>query len=160
MREHGGYGRPSLCQVAAQCGLTAKEVAQALAYDQRVFSLDEPVRISVESLPISAPFDVDAPTTDLASVLWDACEPDVQDLAVDAVVLQSAAAILTTLPRREAAVLNLRHGIDDGKPKTLDEIGRVFGVTRERIRQIEKSALEALRTNPAALEVVDIQTRW
>ena len=53
--------------------------------------------------------------------------------------------VLDTLTPREERVLRLRYGIDDGKPRTLEEVGRVFNVTRERIRQIEAKALRKLR---------------
>jgi RNA polymerase primary sigma factor len=55
------------------------------------------------------------------------------------------AEILNTLDRREKKILMLRFGIYDGQPKTLEEIGREFGITKERIRQIESKALDKLR---------------
>ncbi len=53
--------------------------------------------------------------------------------------------VLDTLTPREEKVLRLRYGIDDGKPRTLEEVGKEFNVTRERIRQIEAKALRKLR---------------
>ena len=53
--------------------------------------------------------------------------------------------VLDTLPEREAGVVSMRFGLTDGQPKTLDEIGKVYGVTRERIRQIESKAMSKLR---------------
>ena len=52
--------------------------------------------------------------------------------------------VLGTLTDREQKVLRLRYGLDDGKPRTLEEVGREFGVTRERIRQIEAKAMRKL----------------
>ena len=56
--------------------------------------------------------------------------------------------VLDTLTDREQKVLRLRFGLDDGRPRTLEEVGREFNVTRERIRQIETAALRKLR-NPS-----------
>ena len=53
--------------------------------------------------------------------------------------------VLLTLTEREQKVLKLRFGLDDGRPRTLEEVGRQFNVTRERIRQIEAKALRKLR---------------
>ena len=53
--------------------------------------------------------------------------------------------VLDTLTPREEKVLRLRFGLDDGRPRTLEEVGRQFQVTRERIRQIEAKALRKLR---------------
>ena len=53
--------------------------------------------------------------------------------------------MLGTLPEREADVVSMRFGLTDGQPKTLDQIGKVYGVTRERIRQIESKTLAKLR---------------
>jgi RNA polymerase primary sigma factor len=53
--------------------------------------------------------------------------------------------MMATLSERESMVLRLRFGLDDGRPRTLEEVGRVYNVTRERIRQIEAKALRKLR---------------
>lgn len=53
--------------------------------------------------------------------------------------------VLETLSPREAGAIKMRYGLEDGQPKTLDDIGRVYGVTRERIRQIESKTMSKLR---------------
>ncbi len=58
---------------------------------------------------------------------------------------EKVGSVLDTLDARERKVLQLRFGLEDDKPRTLEEVGQVFGVTRERIRQIENIALEKLR---------------
>src|SRR6516164_981063 len=66
--------------------------------------------------------------------------------AVNSILLQEQlASLLGTLSEREAAVVSMRFGLTDGQPKTLDEIGKVYGVTRERIRQIESKTMSKLR---------------
>ena len=66
--------------------------------------------------------------------------------AVSFTLLQEQlASVLDTLSEREAGVVSMRFGLADGQPKTLDEIGKVYGVTRERIRQIESKAMSKLR---------------
>ena len=61
--------------------------------------------------------------------------------------------VLGTLPEREAGVVSMRFGLTDGQPKTLDEIGKVYGVTRERIRQIESKTMSKLR-HPSRSQVL------
>ncbi len=68
-----------------------------------------------------------------------------QDAATFTMLKEQLLAVLDTLTPREEMVLRLRYGIDDGHPRTLEEVGKEFGVTRERIRQIEAKALRKLR---------------
>ena len=78
-------------------------------------------------------------------------------VAVDAVsftLLQDQLqSVLQTLSEREAGVVRLRFGLTDGQPRTLDEIGQVYGVTRERIRQIESKTMSKLR-HPSRSQVL------
>ena len=67
------------------------------------------------------------------------------DAASMALMREQLSDVLKTLTPREARVLSLRYGLDDGNPKTLEEVGKEFNVTRERIRQIEAKALRKLR---------------
>ena len=67
------------------------------------------------------------------------------DAASMALMREQLSEVLKTLTPREARVLSLRYGLDDGNPKTLEEVGKEFQVTRERIRQIEAKALRKLR---------------
>ena len=61
---------------------------------------------------------------------------------------------LETLTPRERRVVELRYGLDDNEPRTLDDVGLVFGVTRERIRQIESNGLQKLRAIYGARDVI------
>ena len=67
------------------------------------------------------------------------------DAATFSLLHEQLMEVLDTLTEREQKVLRLRFGLDDGRPRTLEEVGREFNVTRERIRQIEAKALRKLR---------------
>ena len=67
------------------------------------------------------------------------------DAATYTLLREQLTEVLETLTEREQKVLRLRFGLDDGRPRTLEEVGRDFNVTRERIRQIEAKALRKLR---------------
>jgi RNA polymerase primary sigma factor len=67
------------------------------------------------------------------------------ELAEDVLRREALTKILTTLSERERRVLELRYGLNGEQPRTLDEVGRTFQVTRERIRQIENQSLKKLR---------------
>ncbi len=68
-----------------------------------------------------------------------------QDAASYALLRQQLIDTLNTLDPREEMVLRRRYGLDDGRPRTLEDVGKEFGVTRERVRQIESKALRKLR---------------
>lgn len=78
-------------------------------------------------------------------------ETDIFDVAVDTITTEQIKNILATLTPREAKVISLRFGIHDGRERTLEEVGYEFGVTRERIRQIEAKAMRKLR-HPSRLK--------
>ena len=79
------------------------------------------------------------------------------DEAAEAALRREALrSILGTLSERERAVLELRYGLDGQQPRTLDEVGRAFNVTRERIRQIEHQSLKKLRILAEAANVKDV----
>ena len=70
------------------------------------------------------------------------------DAVVQSMLKEQLLAVIDTLTPREQKVIRLRYGIDDAHPRTLEEVGKEFNVTRERIRQIESKALKKLR-NPS-----------
>ena len=71
--------------------------------------------------------------------------PTVEEIVVEEEMKQALNDVLETITPREEKVIRLRFGLDDGKERTLEQVGNVFGVTRERIRQIEAKALRKLR---------------
>jgi RNA polymerase primary sigma factor len=109
-----------------------------------------PVRVR-EILRISQdPLSLDSPVGDEAdSNLGDFIEDDDTDAPPDVVARQllgeAVSEALAELSEREQEVVRLRFGLDDGRPRTLEEVGRQFGVTRERVRQIESKTLAKLR---------------
>ena len=68
-----------------------------------------------------------------------------EEYATNEMLKDEIADVLLTLTEREEKVIRLRFGLEDGKSRTLEEVGQMFGVTRERIRQIEAKALRKLR---------------
>ena len=72
-------------------------------------------------------------------------KPLVWEAASQTLLKEQLADVLKTLTPREEKVLRLRFGLEDGRPRTLEEVGKEFNVTRERIRQIEAKALRKLR---------------
>lgn len=82
---------------------------------------------------------------ELGDIIYDGNAKEVADMATMTAMVEALHAIMDTLSEREAGVVGMRFGIFDGQPKTLDEIGKVYGVTRERIRQIEAKTMSKMR---------------
>jgi RNA polymerase primary sigma factor len=113
--------------------LTTDKVEHLLSVSRSVFSLDFPVS------------DGRGGMERLGDQLIDVDLPDVIDLIAKQQLTAAVHESLDTLTEREAGIIALRFGLTDGEEKTLDAIGQVYGVTRERIRQIEKQVLTLLR---------------
>ena len=123
---------PTDAEVAAAMEMTEEKVEEALRAGQDTISLD---------VPVSA--EQDAST--LGEFIQDDKLPQPADAAAKRVLKEQVEEVLHTLTEREAKVISLRFGLTDGRTKTLEEVGSVFGVTRERIRQIEAKAIRKLR---------------
>ena len=122
---------PTPEEIAEEMGLTPERVREIQKISQEPVSLETPIGEEEDShLGDFIPDD-------------DALAP--ADAASMSLLKEQLADVLKTLTPREAKVLSLRFGLDDGNPKTLEEVGKVFNVTRERIRQIEAKALRKLR---------------
>ncbi len=89
--------------------------------------------------------------------LEDASAENTCEMTANSLLKERLRKILATLPEREREVLTLRFGLDDGHPRTLDEIGRKFTVTRERIRQIEAKALRKEFDHPLRMRLPEDQ---
>jgi len=122
---------PSPDELAKEMDISPEKVLEIQQYAREPISLDQTIGDEGDSQ------------------LGDFIEDSEAVVAVDAVsfsLLQDQLqAVLSTLSEREAGVVRLRFGLTDGQPRTLDEIGQVYGVTRERIRQIESKTMSKLR---------------
>ncbi len=81
----------------------------------------------------------------LGDVVPDQAVPPPADCAVQQVLQRDVAVVLDHLTARQRRIIDLRYGLTDGRRRTLEEIGRLLGMTRERVRQIEAEALQHLR---------------
>src|SRR5207244_10384314 len=127
---------------------TAEEIATTLSEDPRWAStadrVDEVRRYG--RLPISLETPIgDEGDTELGSLIEDQDAVSPLDAVTDQMLREQIKRVLDSLEGREERVIRLRFGLDDGRPRTLEEVGHEFGLTRERIRQIEAHALRKLR---------------
>jgi RNA polymerase primary sigma factor len=127
---------PTSQEVAAQLGLPAERVGEVLRLAQEPVSLHAPVGEEED--------------VHLGDLIEDGDAPSPVESASFLLLRQHLDAVLSTLGERERRVVQLRYGLADGRPRTLEEIGRLFGVTRERIRQIEHKTLRKLRDHTFA----------
>lgn len=121
---------------------TPEEVAKVLGIEPD--KALEIIKISQEPASLETPVG-DEDDSRLGDFIHDAGAPTLFDSASRELLKEQVEGVLLTLSDRERRVLEERFGLKDGKPKTLEEVGRMFAVTRERIRQIEAKALRKLR---------------
>jgi RNA polymerase primary sigma factor len=122
---------PSPAEIGRDLGLSADDVDQIRRSAQTPVSLEKPVGDEEES--------------EFGHFITDETQPLPEEVAEVNMRKESLTRILGTLSVRERRVLELRYGLDGKHPRTLDEVGRTFNVTRERIRQIENQCLKKLR---------------
>ncbi len=118
-------------ELAAELELTVDKVLEIQGYAREPVSLQTVIGDEADS--------------SLGDFIEDSDAPLAVDVVSYGLMQEQLHEVLKTLSDREAAVVKLRFGLVDGEPKTLDEIGREFGLTRERIRQIESKTLSKLR---------------
>jgi RNA polymerase primary sigma factor len=127
-----GQGRPaSPEEIAGTLTVAPERVRRLLRLSRRPLSLEQPVGEEEETM--------------LGSFIADEEAPPPPAMADNAILRERLEEILETLQPREARILRLRFGLQDGRNYTLEEVGQKFGLTRERIRQIEAHALNRLR---------------
>ncbi|MEU7045506.1 RNA polymerase sigma factor [Streptomyces varsoviensis] len=135
MLQERGY-EPTPDEVAAHLDLTEERVSEVLRLAQEPVSLHAPVG--------------EEDDVALGDLIEDGDAASPVESAAFLLLREHLEAVLSTLGERERKVVQLRYGLVDGRPRTLEEIGRIFGVTRERIRQIESKTLNKLRDHAFA----------
>ena len=128
-QEHGR--EPTLEDYSKTLRLSVEKVKSVLKIMQDPISLSTPIGEDEDS--------------NLEDFIEDKTGPNPTTSAVDFLRKQEVAEVLATLSEREAKIISLRFGIDSGYPRTLEEVGKMFNVTRERVRQIEAKAIRKLR---------------
>jgi RNA polymerase sigma factor (sigma-70 family) len=123
---------PSIAEIAGALAVEEFQVIELISYDREPVSLDQAVGEDGESALGDFVAGVDA-------------RDEPADSVSNGMLREEVEIVLATLSQREQAVIRLRFGLDDGRQRTLDEVGREFGLSRERIRQIEKVTLLKLR---------------
>ena len=122
---------PSEEELAKKMGVTVVKIREIYKISQEPISLETPIGEEEDS--------------HLGDFVPDERNMSPEDYAVNELLKDEISDVLLTLTEREEKVIRLRFGLADGKPRTLEEVGQLFGVTRERIRQIEAKALRKLR---------------
>ncbi|MFJ8542068.1 RNA polymerase sigma factor [Streptomyces sp. NPDC093586] len=135
MLQERGY-EPTPQEVAAHLDLPPERVGEVLRLAQEPVSLHAPVG--------------EEDDVALGDLIEDGDATSPVESAAFLLLREHLEAVLSTLGERERKVVQLRYGLVDGRPRTLEEIGRIFGVTRERIRQIESKTLSRLRDHAFA----------
>jgi len=126
------YGRePLVDEIAREMNMSEDRVREIMKIAQEPVSLEMPIGEEEDSI--------------LGDFIPDSDAPAPSEMAAFMLLKEQLISVLDTLTPREAKVLRLRFGLDDGRARTLEEVGREFKVTRERIRQIEAKALRKLR---------------
>ena len=132
---------PTVEEIAKELNLPVEKIIEANRTAADTLSLDTPVG--------------DEEDTSIGSFVEDERTPGPADATSNAMLAEALKEILDTLTEREADVLKMRFGMYDGRTHTLEEVGQIFGVTRERIRQIENKAIRKLRHPSRAKKIKD-----
>ena len=127
---------PRAGEIAAELGLTTAEVREVRRMAKLPVSLEKPIG--------------EQENAKLADFVEDELAESPFEVAAVSLLCMEVEQALSALPERERQVIELRFGLHGGQPQTLEEVGRAFGVTRERIRQIENNTLKTLASLPEA----------
>ena len=134
---HQQLGREATdAELAEESGIPAEKIADLMDHSRDPVSLDMPVGS-----------DEEAP---LGDFIEDAEAASAESAVISRLMHSDVRSVLATLDEREQQVIRLRYGLDDGQPRTLDQIGKLFGLSRERVRQIEREVMSKLRNGERA----------
>ena len=132
-------------EMEQKLGRTPTNEELAVELNLPINKVDWMMRVSWLPLSLESPINDDDEDSELGMFVEDNLTPTPIQSAYTKMLRERVEAVLDTLPPREARILRLRFGLDDGRTYTLEEVGQKFGLTRERIRQIESKALRRLR---------------
>ena len=135
---------PSEEELSKKMNLPVERIREILKISQEPVSLETPIGEEDDS--------------HLGDFIKDEHNMSPEDYATNELLKQEISEVLLTLTEREEKVIKLRFGLEDGKSRTLEEVGQMFGVTRERIRQIEAKALRKLRHPSRSRKLKDYMT--
>jgi len=127
---------PTFDELGQALDMTGERVEEILGYGRETLSLETPVG--------------DDGTATFGEFIEDADAPVAADVVDFGLLQDRLRSVLGTLPDRSATVMRMRFGLDDGRARTLDEVGKELGLTRERIRQIERDTIKDLRKSDTA----------
>jgi RNA polymerase primary sigma factor len=130
---------PTTEEIAGELECEVREVRDVMRLAQQPISLEKPMGEEDDSA--------------LADFVEDVTAESPFEIASEALRRENITRVLASLPRREREVLELRYGIVGGRARTLEEVGRAFNITRERVRQIENRTLKKLQTLPEAQQL-------
>jgi RNA polymerase primary sigma factor len=130
---------PTAAEIASELECEVREVRDVMRMAQQPVSLEKPVGEEDDSA--------------LADFIEDVSAESPFEIASEALRRENIIRVLACLPRREREVIEMRYGIVGGRSRTLEEVGRAFNITRERVRQIENRTLKKLQTLPDAQQL-------
>ncbi len=130
---------PTAAEIASELECEVREVRDVMRMAQQPVSLEKPVGEEDDSA--------------LADFIEDVSAESPFEIASEALRRENITRVLACLPRREREVIEMRYGIVGGRSRTLEEVGRAFNITRERVRQIENRTLKKLQTLPDAQQL-------
>lgn len=136
--EKEGNDDATIEEIAAECGMSSEDVLEIMQISREVSSLDAPVNAEEDSN---------------YGDFIESDGPKPEEVVLDKSMKAAVYRILETLPEKERGIITLRYGLDDRKPMSLKEVGEVYHLTKERIRQIEKKVLNNLCANEEVQEL-------